>query len=128
MLKRKLLQFVSSVDAYVLSTLHNTGLQFQRSVQQAMSLEEILTEHGKYLTLIWDQCLLSTKTKFMKEIVLKILNMCLLFGQLWTTNLQDLDKGAIEEIEQDFSKHYFFFTTYLMKSAKIGSNLHCKLV
>jgi hypothetical protein len=91
MLKRKLLQFVSSVDAYVLSTLHNTGLQFQRSVQQAMSLEEILTEHGKYLTLIWDQCLLSTKTKFMKEIVLKILNMCLLFGQLWTTNLQDLE-------------------------------------
>uniref|UniRef100_UPI00398EA9F9 gamma-tubulin complex component 5 isoform X2 n=1 Tax=Pristiophorus japonicus TaxID=55135 RepID=UPI00398EA9F9 len=62
LLRVKLMHFVNSLHNYIMTRiLHSTGLEFQHQIEEAKDLDQLIKIHYRYLSTIYDRCLLREK-------------------------------------------------------------------
>ncbi|XP_048453519.1 gamma-tubulin complex component 5 isoform X2 [Rhincodon typus] len=127
LLRVKLMHFVNSLHNYIMTRiLHSTGLEFQHQIEEAKDLDQLIKIHYRYLSTIYDRCLLREKISFVKEAIMKVLNLVLMFADRWQTGLGVSKIETIEKMESDFKNCHMFLVTVLNKAVCRGSFPHCK--
>uniref|UniRef100_A0A8C2YFX9 Gamma-tubulin complex component n=1 Tax=Coturnix japonica TaxID=93934 RepID=A0A8C2YFX9_COTJA len=127
LLRVKLMHFVNSLHNYIMTRiLHSTGLEFQHQVEEAKDLDQLIKIHYRYLSTIHDRCLLREKVSFVKEAIMKVLNVVLMFADRWQAGLGAWKMESIEKMESDFKNCHMFLVTVLNKAVCRGSFPHCK--
>ncbi|CAN9500264.1 unnamed protein product [Ophioblennius macclurei] len=125
LLRVKLMHFVNSVHNYIMTRiLHSTGLEFQHQVQEAKDLDQLIKIHYRYLATIHDRCLLREKISFLKEAIMKVLNLALMFSDRRQAGLSTLSIESIDKIESDFNNCHLFLVMVLNKAVCRGSFPH----
>ncbi|KAK1334695.1 hypothetical protein QTO34_005703, partial [Cnephaeus nilssonii] len=104
--------------------LHSTGLEFQHQIEEAKDLDQLIKIHYRYLSTIHDRCLLREKVSFVKEAIMKVLNLALLFADGWQAGLGAWQMESIEKMESDFKNCHMFLVTILNKAVCRGSFPH----
>ncbi|XP_062945145.1 gamma-tubulin complex component 5 isoform X3 [Cynocephalus volans] len=104
--------------------LHSTGLEFQHQVEEAKDLDQLIKIHYRYLSTIHDRCLLREKVSFVKEAIMKVLNLALMFADGWQAGLGAWQMESIEKMESDFKNCHMFLVTILNKAVCRGSFPH----
>ncbi|XP_008059514.1 gamma-tubulin complex component 5 isoform X4 [Carlito syrichta] len=117
---------VHILDGLTLSykILHSTGLEFQHQVEEAKDLDQLIKIHYRYLSTIHDRCLLREKVSFVKEAIMKVLNLALMFADGWQAGLGAWRMESIEKMESDFKNCHMFLVTILNKAVCRGSFPH----
>ncbi|XP_034879790.1 gamma-tubulin complex component 5 isoform X3 [Mirounga leonina] len=127
LLRVKLMHFVNSLHNYIMTRiLHSTGLEFQHQVEEAKDLDQLIKIHYRYLSTIHDRCLLREKVSFVKEAIMKVLNLALMFADGWQAGLGAWQMESIEKMESDFKNCHMFLVTVLNKAVCRGSFPHCE--
>jgi gamma-tubulin complex component 5 len=127
LLRAKLLQFVISVNHYILTRiLHSSGLEFQDKVTSCDSMDTLLSMHRQYIATVHDRCLLNQKAQYVKEAVMKILLLVVRFYHK-CLNMDEFSFNDGQFFEDEFSKCIRFLITYLKNHIKRGSYPHCEL-
>ncbi|XP_014636483.1 PREDICTED: gamma-tubulin complex component 5 isoform X1 [Ceratotherium simum simum] len=125
LLRVKLMHFVNSLHNYIMTRiLHSTGLEFQHQVEEAKDLDQLIKIHYRYLSTIHDRCLLREKVSFVKEAIMKVLNLALMFAEGWQAGLGAWRMESIEKMESDFKNCHMFLVTILNKAVCRGSFPH----
>ncbi|XP_019787342.1 gamma-tubulin complex component 5 isoform X1 [Tursiops truncatus] len=125
LLRVKLMHFVNSLHNYIMTRiLHSTGLEFQHQVEEAKDLDQLIKIHYRYLSTIHDRCLLREKVSFVKEAIMKVLNLALMFADGWQAGLGAWQMESIEKMESDFKNCHMFLVTVLNKAVCRGSFPH----
>ncbi|XP_032115888.1 gamma-tubulin complex component 5 isoform X4 [Sapajus apella] len=125
LLRVKLMHFVNSLHNYIMTRiLHSTGLEFQHQVEEAKDLDQLIKIHYRYLSTIHDRCLLREKVSFVKEAIMKVLNLALMFADGWQAGLGAWRMESIEKMESDFKNCHMFLVTILNKAVCRGSFPH----
>ncbi|NXD07528.1 GCP5 protein, partial [Nothocercus nigrocapillus] len=125
LLRVKLMHFVNSLHNYIMTRiLHSTGLEFQHQVEEAKDLDQLIKIHYRYLSTIHDRCLLREKVSFVKEAIMKVLNLVLMFADRWQAGLGAWKMESIEKMESDFKNCHMFLVTILNKAVCRGSFPH----
>uniref|UniRef100_A0A674EA36 Gamma-tubulin complex component n=1 Tax=Salmo trutta TaxID=8032 RepID=A0A674EA36_SALTR len=125
LLRVKLMHFVNSLHNYIVTRiLHSTGLEFQHQVQEAKDLDQLIKIHYRYLSTIHDRCLLREKVSFVKEAIMKVLNLVLIFSDRWQVGFGAWKIGSIDKMESDFKNCHMFLVTILNKAVCRGSFPH----
>ncbi|XP_076980075.1 gamma-tubulin complex component 5 isoform X2 [Tamandua tetradactyla] len=125
LLRVKLMHFVNSLHNYIMTRiLHSTGLEFQHQVEEAKDLDQLIKIHYRYLSTIHDRCLLREKVSFVKEAIMKVLNLALMFADGWHAGLGAWKMESIEKMESDFKNCHMFLVTILNKAVCRGSFPH----
>uniref|UniRef100_A0A286XLD3 Gamma-tubulin complex component n=1 Tax=Cavia porcellus TaxID=10141 RepID=A0A286XLD3_CAVPO len=125
LLRVKLMHFVNSLHNYIMTRiLHRTGLEFQHQVEEAKDLDQLIKIHYRYLSTIHDRCLLREKVSFVKEAIMKVLNLALMFAEGWQAGLGTWQMESIEKMESDFKNCHMFLVTILNKAVCRGSFPH----
>ncbi|XP_030333369.1 gamma-tubulin complex component 5 isoform X2 [Strigops habroptila] len=129
LLRVKLMHFVNSLHNYIMTRiLHSTGLEFQHQVEEAKDLDQLIKIHYRYLSTIHDRCLLREKVSFVKEAIMKVLNLVLMFADRWQAGLGAWKMESIEKMESDFKNCHMFLVTVLNKAVCRGSFPHSMLL
>ncbi|XP_060067402.1 gamma-tubulin complex component 5-like [Ylistrum balloti] len=124
-LRMRLLFFVNSLHNYIMTRiLHSTGLEFQTEIEKARDLDQIIKIHNDYIHKIHERCLLHKKVKFLKEAVMKVLNLILTFHNLWDKGIHHISIKTVQEIEVEFSRCIQFLASFLNNVIKRGSFPH----
>ncbi|XP_035250665.1 gamma-tubulin complex component 5 [Anguilla anguilla] len=122
LLRVKLMHFVNSLHNYIMTRiLHSTGLEFQHQVQEAKDLDQLIRIHYRYLSTIHDRCLFREKVSFVKEAIMKVLNLVLLFSDRWQAGTGAWKVESIDKMESDFKNCHMFLVTVLNKAVCRGS-------
>ncbi|XP_029938305.1 gamma-tubulin complex component 5 [Salarias fasciatus] len=125
LLRVKLMHFVNSVHNYIMTRiLHSTGLEFQHQVQEAKDLDQLIKIHYRYLATIHDRCLLREKISFLKEAILKVLNLALMLSDRRQAGQSALSTEFIDKVESDFNNCHLFLVMVLNKAVCRGSFPH----
>ncbi|XP_037688721.1 gamma-tubulin complex component 5 isoform X2 [Choloepus didactylus] len=125
LLRVKLMHFVNSLHNYIMTRiLHSTGLEFEHQVEEAKDLDQLIKIHYRYLSTIHDRCLLREKVSFVKEAIMKVLNLALMFADGWQAGLGAWKMESIEKMESDFKNCHMFLVTILNKAVCRGSFPH----
>ncbi|XP_046892753.1 gamma-tubulin complex component 5 isoform X2 [Hypomesus transpacificus] len=125
LLRVKLMHFVNSLHNYIMTRiLHSTGLEFQHQVQEAKDLDQLIKIHYRYLSTIHDRCLLREKVSFVKEAIMKVLNLVLIFSDRWHAGFGAWEIESIDKMESDFKNCHMFLVTILNKAVCRGSFPH----
>ncbi|TWW57512.1 Gamma-tubulin complex component 5 [Takifugu flavidus] len=125
LLRVKLMHFVNSLHNYIMTRiLHSTGLEFQHQVQEAKDLDQLIKIHYRYLATIHDRCLLREKVSFVKEAIMKVLNLVLIFSDRWQAGFGAWKIESIDKMESDFKNCHMFLVTILNKAVCRGSFPH----
>nr|XP_023656849.1 gamma-tubulin complex component 5 isoform X1 [Paramormyrops kingsleyae] len=125
LLRVKLMHFVNSLHNYIMTRiLHSTGLEFQHQVQDAKDLDQLIKIHYRYLSTIHDRCLLREKVSFVKEAIMKVLNLVHIFSDRWQAGLGAWKIESIDKMESDFKNCHMFLVTILNKAVCRGSFPH----
>jgi hypothetical protein len=74
--------------------LHSTGLEFQQELEEASDLDEVIAVHNRYVSRIFERCLLHKGVSLIKNVVTKVLNLCLHFHACWNAGCM----GAIRSV------------------------------
>ncbi|KAM8780197.1 gamma-tubulin complex component 5 [Rhynchonycteris naso] len=125
LLRVKLMHFVNSLHNYIMTRiLHSTGLEFQHQIEEAKDLDQLIKIHYRYLSTIHDRCLLREKVSFVKEAIMKVLNLALMFADGWQAGQEAWQMESIEKMESDFKNCHMFLVTILNKAVCRGSFPH----
>uniref|UniRef100_A0A3B5L776 Gamma-tubulin complex component n=1 Tax=Xiphophorus couchianus TaxID=32473 RepID=A0A3B5L776_9TELE len=125
LLRVKLMHFVNSLHNYIMTRiLHSTGLEFQHQVQEAKDLDQLIKIHYRYLATIHDRCLLREKVSFVKEAIMKVLNLVLIFSDRWQAGFGAWKIESIDKMESDLKNCHMFLVTILNKAVCRGSFPH----
>nr|XP_006639200.1 PREDICTED: gamma-tubulin complex component 5 isoform X1 [Lepisosteus oculatus] len=125
LLRVKLMHFVNSLHNYIMTRiLHSTGLEFQHQVEEAKDLDQLIKIHYRYLSTIHDRCLLREKVSFVKEAIMKVLNLALMFSDRWQAGFGAWKIESIDKMESDFKNCHMFLVTILNKAVCRGSFPH----
>ncbi|XP_041115831.1 gamma-tubulin complex component 5 [Polyodon spathula] len=125
LLRVKLMHFVNSLHNYIMTRiLHSTGLEFQHQVEEAKDLDQLIKIHYRYLSTIHDRCLLREKVSFVKEAIMKVLNLVLMFSGRWQAGFGAWKIESIDKMESDFKNCHMFLVTILNKAVCRGSFPH----
>ncbi|KAL1023411.1 hypothetical protein UPYG_G00040520 [Umbra pygmaea] len=125
LLRVKLMHFVNSLHNYIMTRiLHSTGLEFQHQVLDAKDLDQLIKIHYRYLSTIHDRCLLREKVSFVKEAIMKVLNLVLIFCDRWQAGFGAWKIESIDKMESDFKNCHMFLVTILNKAVCRGSFPH----
>ncbi|XP_069492714.1 gamma-tubulin complex component 5 [Ambystoma mexicanum] len=125
LLRTKLMHFVNSLHTYMMTRiLHSTGLEFQHQVEEAKDLDQLIKIHYRYLSTIHDRCLLREKVSSVKEAIMKMLNITLMFADRWQAGLRAWKMECIQKMECDFINCHKFLVKVLNKAVCRGSFPH----
>ncbi|KAG9492294.1 hypothetical protein GDO78_000681 [Eleutherodactylus coqui] len=125
LLRVKLMHFVNSLHNYVMTRiLHSTGLEFQHQVEEAKDLDQLIKIHYRYLSTIHDRCLLREKVSSVKEAIMKVMNVVLMFADRWHAGFGAWKAESILKMESDFTNCHKFLVKVLNKAVCRGSFPH----
>ncbi|KAM8977453.1 gamma-tubulin complex component 5 [Pelodytes ibericus] len=125
LLRVKLMHFVNSLHNYMMTRiLHSTGLEFQHQVEDAKDLDQLIKIHYRYLSTIHDRCLLREKVSSVKEAIMKVMNVVLMFADRWHAGLGAWKMESIVKMESDFTNCHKFLVKVLNKAVCRGSFPH----
>jgi gamma-tubulin complex component 5 len=65
-------------------------VEFQDELRKATDLDQIISVHTKYVNKIHERCLLHKKVAFLKEAVMRVLNLILTFQARWDQGIQEV--------------------------------------
>lgn len=121
----KLMQFINSIHNHFMTRiLHSTGLEFQEALAQAKNLDGLIRAHTLYIEKVYDRCLLSQKVGYLREVILKVLNLVLLFQSYWDNGVQYMSFEKFKKIDEEFTKCNTFLVSCLANIVKRGSFPH----
>ena len=83
------------MSLYILQILHSTGLEFIKELDTAADLDQIIEIHAAYVRKIHERCLLHRRNMFLKEAIMKVLNIILLFQSKWDQGIDLIRYGTI---------------------------------
>ncbi|XP_067665574.1 gamma-tubulin complex component 5-like isoform X2 [Haliotis asinina] len=125
LLRFRLLYFVNSLHNYIMTRiLQSTGLEFQSDIEASVDLDQIIAAHNSYVSKIHERCLLHPKVAFLREAVLKVLNLILSFHKIWDQGVDEISMKIIEDMELEFSRCIQFLASFLNNVIKRGSFPH----
>ncbi|XP_053373064.1 gamma-tubulin complex component 5-like isoform X3 [Mercenaria mercenaria] len=125
LLRMKLINFVNSLHNYIMTRiLHSIGLEFTHDLKEAKDLDQIIEIHAGYIRKIHERCLLHKKNTFLKEAVLKVLNLSLRFQKEWDCGIDNISMKQIEDTEMEFSRCIQFLRSFLNSVIQRGSFPH----
>ncbi|MEE6507620.1 hypothetical protein FKM82_027606 [Ascaphus truei] len=125
LLRVKLMHFVNSLHNYMMTRiLHSTGLEFQHQVEEAKDLDQLIKIHYRYLSTIHDRCLLREKVSSVKEAIMKVMNVVLMFADRWHAGIGAWKMESIVKMESDFTNCHKFLVKVLNKAVCRGSFPH----
>ncbi|XP_075708463.1 gamma-tubulin complex component 5-like isoform X4 [Rhinoderma darwinii] len=117
LLRVKLMHFVNSLHNYMMTRiLHSTGLEFQHQVEEAKDLDQLIKIHYRYLSTIHDRCLLREKVSSVKEAIMKVMNVVLMFADRWHAGFGAWKAESILKMESDFTNCHKFLVKVLNKA------------
>ncbi|KAJ7388642.1 Gamma-tubulin complex component 5 [Desmophyllum pertusum] len=121
----KLMQFINSIHNHFMTRiLHSTGLEFQEALDQAKDLDDLIKAHSSYVEKLYDRCLLSQKVGYLREVILKVLNLVLLFQTYWDNGAQHINEEKFKKMDEEFTKCNTFLISCLGNIAKRGAFPH----
>ncbi|CUA77915.1 hypothetical protein RSOLAG22IIIB_06868 [Rhizoctonia solani] len=89
-LRGQLTWFVSTYMNYILmNVIHSQVLRFHKELADAKSLDEMIVKHKDHIETVQEQCFLRNKDATIHKTILSILDMCVHFGDLFTTVVAD---------------------------------------
>ncbi|KAJ1308357.1 hypothetical protein OPQ81_004066 [Rhizoctonia solani] len=89
-LRGQLTWFVNMYMNYILmNVIHSQVLRFHKELADAKSLDEMLVKHKDHIETVQEQCFLRSKDAAIHKTILSILDMCVHFGDLFTTVVAD---------------------------------------
>ncbi|QRW15773.1 SPC97/SPC98 domain-containing protein [Rhizoctonia solani] len=89
-LRGQLTWFVNTYMNYILTNvIHSQVLRFHRELADANSLDEMIVKHKDHIETVQEQCFLHSKDAAIHKTVLSILDMCVHFGDLFTSVVAD---------------------------------------
>ena len=65
-------------------------MEFTKDLETVTDLDQIIAIHASYIRKIHQRCLLSQKAPFLKEVIMKILNIALTFQVQWDQGIEQL--------------------------------------
>ena len=83
------------MSLYIFQILHSTGLEFIKELDTAADLDQIIEIHAAYVRKIHERCLLHRRNMFLKEAIMKVLNIILLFQSKWDQGIDLIRYGMI---------------------------------
>ncbi|PFX28169.1 Gamma-tubulin complex component 5 [Stylophora pistillata] len=121
----KLMQFINWIHNHFMTRiLHSTVLEFQEALDQAKDLDDLIKAHSSYVEKLYDRCLLSQKVGYLREVILKVLNLVLLFQTYWDRGTELINEQKFKKIEEEFTKCNTFLVSCLGNIAKRGAFPH----
>lgn len=121
----KLMQFINCIHNHFMTRiLHSTVLEFQEALDQAKDLDNLIKAHSSYVEKLYDRCLLSQKVGYLREVILKVLNLVLLFQTYWDRGTELINEQKFKKIEEEFTKCNTFLVSCLGNIAKRGAFPH----
>ncbi|KAK3589216.1 hypothetical protein CHS0354_020077 [Potamilus streckersoni] len=124
-LRMRLIYFVNSLHNYVMTRiLHSTGLEFVCDLEKAVDLDQLIMVHNNYVRKIHERCLLHKKVGFLKEAVMKVLNLSLHFQRKWDQGIDEVMLKTIQDMESEFTRCIQFLASFLSNIIKRGSFPH----
>lgn len=99
-------------------------LEFQEALDQAEDLDDLIKAHSSYVEKLYDRCLLSQKVGYLREVILKVLNLVLLFQTYWDRGTELINEVKFKKIEEEFTKCNTFLVSCLGNIAKRGAFPH----
>ncbi|XP_072028660.1 gamma-tubulin complex component 5-like [Amphiura filiformis] len=125
LLRFKLMHFVNSIHNYLMTRiLHTTSLEFQDDFNRATDLDGVLSAHENYLTKVLQRCLLHDKVSLVREAVVKVLNIALVFQRKWDAGIHTFSDDSINKMESEFNNCSIFLSTMLINMTKRGAFPH----
>ncbi|XP_068734971.1 gamma-tubulin complex component 5-like isoform X2 [Montipora capricornis] len=125
LLRFKLLQFINSIHTHFMTRiLHSTGLEFQKALDQAKNLDDLIKAHSTYVEKLYDRCLLSQKVGHLREVILKVLNLVLLFQSYWDNGAHNMSVDKFKKMDEEFTKCNTFLVSCLANIVKRGAFPH----
>ncbi|XP_059140755.1 gamma-tubulin complex component 5-like [Physella acuta] len=125
LLRFRLLYFINSLHNYIMTRiLHSKGLEFATQLEGVTDLEQIISIHRDYVNAIHERCLLHPKLAFLKEAVMKVLNLALTFGLHWRQGVDFFSGDSIVEMEVELTRCVHFLAAFLNNVIKRGSFPH----
>ncbi|XP_052244242.1 gamma-tubulin complex component 5-like isoform X2 [Dreissena polymorpha] len=125
LLRMRLINFVNNLHNYIMTRiLHSIGLDFTRDLAKACDLDQIIEVHAAYIRKIHQRCLLHKKNAFLKEAVLKVLNLALRFQREWDGGIDNISMKQIEGTETEFYRCIHFLRSFLNSVIQRGSFPH----
>ncbi|KDN35699.1 hypothetical protein RSAG8_11378, partial [Rhizoctonia solani AG-8 WAC10335] len=89
-LRGQLSWFVNTYMNYILmNVVHSQVLRFHKELAEAKSLDEMIVKHKDHIETVQEQCFLRNKDATIHKTILSILDMCVHFGDLFTTVVAD---------------------------------------
>ncbi|KAK3087994.1 hypothetical protein FSP39_013230 [Pinctada imbricata] len=124
-LRMRLLYFVNSLHNYVMTRiLHSTGMEFKVEIEKAQDLDQMIAIHNKYVNTIYERCLFHRKVSFLKDAVMGVLNLVLVFQSLWDKGIDEISLQSIENMEEEFTRLILFLSSFLNNIISRGSFPH----
>lgn len=121
----KLMQFINCIHNHFMTRiLLSTVLEFQEALDQAKDLDDLIKAHSSYVEKLYDRCLLSQKVGYLREVILKVLNLVLLFQTYWDRGTELINEQKFKKIEEEFTKCNTFLVSCLGNIAKRGAFPH----
>ncbi|XP_020624947.1 gamma-tubulin complex component 5-like [Orbicella faveolata] len=121
----KLMQFINSIHNHFMTRiLHSTVLEFQEALDQAKDLDDLIKAHSSYVQKLYDRCLLSQKVGYLREVILKVLNLVLMFQTYWDNGAQHINEEKFKKIDEEFTKCNTFLVSCLENITKRGAFPH----
>ncbi|CAE6519065.1 unnamed protein product [Rhizoctonia solani] len=89
-LRGQLSWFVNTYMNYILmNVVHSQVLRFHKELAEAKSLDEMIVKHKDHIETVQEQCFLRNKDATIHKTIISILDMCVHFGDLFTTVVAD---------------------------------------
>lgn len=124
-LKSQLLHFINILNNFLMTRiLHSTVVEFQKGITAVEDIDTLISMHDQYVNTIFDRCLLNKKASYIKEAIMKILNLTLHFRQRWERGLERFSTADAERVEAEFTKCTHFIVSFLEKAVEKGSYPH----
>ncbi|XP_071955106.1 gamma-tubulin complex component 5-like [Antedon mediterranea] len=124
-MRMKLLHFVNSLHVYLMTRiLHGTGLEYQGRLEKAADMDEVMEVHQEYMMVIFERCLLHKKVGFVKEAIMKVLNLAVVFQRTWDAGIMNLSHERFLKMADELKKCNTFLITLLSSIVKRGAFPH----
>ncbi|XP_067951525.1 gamma-tubulin complex component 5-like [Watersipora subatra] len=125
LLRMKLLHFVNGLHDYIMTmTLHASSNQLEERLGKAADLEDVISSHRAYLTLIYNRCFLHDSNKILHNCILSLLNSILSFQRLWGAAHTSNMRGRLQGIRTGFERSFQNLTSIVTSVTNTGSASH----
>ncbi|XP_077990805.1 gamma-tubulin complex component 5-like [Glandiceps talaboti] len=129
LLRVRLMYFVNLLHNYIMTRiLHSTGLEFQHQLTTASDLNQLLEIHTKYMKNIYERCLLNERMGYVREAIIKVLNLTLNFQKRWDAGINTISDQSLDNMEEEFKKCNSFLAKLFSNAVKRGAFPHMELL